>query len=224
MTKLVLSTAVCGFIAATAACSGSGSASISPAGPSSSGISAQQFAAGTSTVVALSHGEHNDIEDHKGQQDKSELEGRITSIDTANKNFVVRSTTVHVPADAVIRHGHAALSFADLHVGDRVHVKGSQNGTTLVASLVIFQNDDNEDDADESEVEGIVSALGPACPTITFMIGSVPVATSDATTFRGTTCAQVANNIKVEVRGTRQANGTLLASRVSVSHDDEDDD
>ena len=38
------------------------------------------------------------------------------------------------------------------------------------------------------------------------------------------TAAQIANSIKVEVRGTRQASGTLLASRVSVSHDDEGDD
>jgi hypothetical protein len=73
-------------------------------------------------------------------QDKIELEGLIASIDTAGQTLVVNGKTVSVPATAAIRHGGTSMLFTDLQVGQRVHVKGTMQGTQIVATEVNLQN------------------------------------------------------------------------------------
>ena len=61
-----------------------------------------------------------------------QLEGRIAALNpggTAN-TLLVDATTVSVPTTAIIRHGDIDIAFAELKVGDRVHVKGTKNGQT----------------------------------------------------------------------------------------------
>jgi len=50
-------------------------------------------------------------------------------------------------------------------------------------------------------------------------IGSTPVRTNAATSFHDVSCAALVNGMAVEVKGQRQGDGTLLASRVE-GHDD----
>jgi hypothetical protein len=198
-------------------------ASLSPTGPSigasSSRALASDIAASTTEAFAAEgKGEHGKVDadhGHKGTKGVK-VTGAITSINTSARTFVVGTQKVSVPVTATIRHGSTTVAFADLKVGDHVQVRGTLNATAvLVASEVKVAGDD--DDADKAELTGAVSALGStACPTITFTVQAKQVSTTATTTFKGITCATVANGTVVEVEGTMQADGSVVATHVSL--------
>jgi hypothetical protein len=149
----------------------------------------------------------------------TELEGLIVSINLGARTLVVNGTTVSVPANAVIRHGDTPVTIADLKVGQRVHVKGTRSGSTVVASEIKLQDQNPNPpglDEGEAEVEGAVSALGGACPSLTFTVHSTRVTTSTSTRFVKGTCGQVTNGTEVEANGTRQTDGSIKATTVQV--------
>lgn len=94
---------------------------------------------------------------------KVEIEGVISAKGTSS--ITVNGQVITVAATAVIRHGDRQFKFADLRVGDRVHVKATRiqsasatsTTTTIVASEVKVQNpgdrddDDDEDDDDDDD-------------------------------------------------------------------------
>jgi hypothetical protein len=69
-------------------------------------------------------------------------------------------------------------------------------------------------------LDGRVSALTGSCPAISFTLddGQV-VRTSLLTLFLGRSCAQLRNDMRVEVTGVRQLDGSILAVRVSAERD-----
>ena len=68
----------------------------------------------------------------------------------------------------------------------------------------------------EVEVEGVVSGLGGTCPNLTFTVNGAAVVTNGSTKFEGGPCSAVQNRKRVEVEGTRQANGSVLAKSVEI--------
>ncbi len=178
-----------------------------------------------------SQGEKDKDKSKEGERDKGkgvEANGRIMTIDAAARTLLVGTRRVSVPVTATIRHGSTSLPFADLAVGDHVQVKGTLNATAvLVASEVKVEqggkrpdddadDDDTDDDVDEMELTGAVSAVGGVCPAATFTVGTTRVATTSTTTFRETTCAAIVNGTLVEVKGIPQADGSIVATRVSL--------
>jgi len=150
-----------------------------------------------------------------------EIEGLITSIDAGA--LVVNGTTINVPADAVVRHGNQRLAFTDLKVGQRVEVDGTPSGSIVIASEVKLKDDsrDDDDDDNEAEVEGAVGALGGSCPSLTFTVNATTVSTDAAPRFKDGTCSQVTNGVRVEVKGVRQSNGSINATRVELNEDND---
>jgi hypothetical protein len=146
-----------------------------------------------------------------------QLEGRIAELNPGGvaSTLLVDGTTVSVPAGADIRHGDTPIAFSALQVGDRVHVKGTKNGQTLVASQLIVQNTNTTVPVN---VTGAVSLLqsGFTCPAIRFTVGGWTVETSAATDFQKGTCSSVANGTSVHVKGDVQASGRVLATWVQV--------
>jgi hypothetical protein len=77
---------------------------------------------------------------------KVEIEGLITA--TAGDSITVNAQQVVVPATCPIRHGQTPFVFADLNVGNRVHVRANRTAiegaavmtTALTATEVILQN------------------------------------------------------------------------------------
>lgn len=73
-----------------------------------------------------------------------ELEGPITDI--SSSSITVNNASTHGPVKAtitdstVIRKGNTKLTWKDLHVGDRVHVKTSGSGDSLTATEIMLQN------------------------------------------------------------------------------------
>jgi hypothetical protein len=130
--------------------------------------------------------------------------------------LTVNGITVAGGPGVVIRHGNRTLTMADIQVGDHIQARGTMEGTTLVATEIKVEDTGNDNDENEAELRGTVSAFSGAatCPAATFMIGTTKVTTSATTVFDDVTCATLANGAIVEVEGTKQADGSILARKV----------
>jgi hypothetical protein len=132
---------------------------------------------------------------------------------------------VKITATTVIRHGNRTMQFADLKVGDHVEARGTIDGATLTATEVKVERegeDDNEDEDDDNagrqaEVSGVISGSTGTCPTVTFTVQSTKVTVNKDTSFPDKPCADATKNgAKVEVKGAKQTDGSILATRVSL--------
>ncbi len=177
-------------------------------------------------------GNSAEIEDdkHENADHGVELEGTLSEITLAARTFRVSNTLVSVPAGTPIRHGDTTIEFSALRLGDRVHVKGTSTATGVTATEVKVQNsdtpgkpdddgdDDGKDDDDhdngKADLKGSLAGLGGTCPSITFTVSGTPVATNSKTKFEDVACKALKNGDTVEVEGTKQANGSVLASTV----------
>lgn len=130
--------------------------------------------------------------------------------------LTVNGTTVAGGPGVVIRHGNRTLTMADIQVGDHIQARGTMDGTTLVATEIKVEDTGNDNDETEAEIKGTVSAFSgtATCPAATFTVGTTKVTTSATTVFDDVTCATLANGAIVEVEGTTQADGSILASKV----------
>lgn len=159
-----------------------------------------------------------DSERRRKDNNRVEVNGRISARDVSARTFVVNGTTVRAPVGATIRHGSTTLSFGALAVGDHVQVKGTWDGAVLVAEEVkVEQDEDDEaDDSpdDEFELKGGISGLSGTCPALTFTVATRTVRTLASTSFRDVTCAGLANGTVVEVKGQLQGDGAVLASKI----------
>src|SRR5262245_19363065 len=177
------------------------------------------------TVTVNGSNAHIDSEHHNN----GEISARITSIDSGNTSFQAGNWTIKTTSSTAIRHGSKTVAFSDLKIGDHVQVRGTRDGSTVTASEIKVeqgggQGDENEDDNDndhEAELEGRVSGLvnsnSNSCPAITFMIGTTKVTANQNTTYgKNTSCSAIKNDLKVDVTGTKQNDGSVLASRISL--------
>jgi hypothetical protein len=229
----------------------------------------------------------------RSEGSEEQLEGRVESLPptTAAGSLVVSGRTVTTNAETQYFMGSTPVTFADLAIGQRVHVKGQPDGTNLAARLIDIQNEKvgapvnvngivanlsstlpdfqfevdgrlvmgdalteffggsvftdlvdggrvevkgeqrdgfvyaarihvNRDDTNETEFTGIVSGLGGVCPAITFVVdGTQAVEANEFTEFKNTTCPSVINGATVEVSGTVQPGGSVLARKISIEDD-----
>ena len=100
---------------------------------------------------------------------------------------------------------------------------GVMNGVTAEVAGVIQPDGTvraTRVDVDKAQVEfeasGAVTGLAGTCPSLVFTIGSRTVKTDASTQFKGGACSEVANGDQVEVKGTKQADGSVLATRVDT--------
>lgn len=159
-----------------------------------------------------------------GSSSRVELEGRITAIDLAARTLRVAGRLVNVPPTASIRRtsqtGSVTLQLSDLKVGDKVEVKGTSDGTAVQATEIRVELDNH---GALQELEGVVSGRSGDCPNLTMTVRGTRVTTSGVTFFKEASCGRIQNNVTVEVKGHRQADGSLAAISVEIE-DDEDDD
>jgi hypothetical protein len=116
----------------------------------------------------------------------------------------------------------ASIMLSGVSVNDRIHIVVTLNGDAARIESEDRDGDDDgdddegeDDDGDDNELEGVVSNLNGTCPSLTFTVQSVTVATNGATRFEDP-CARIVNGRRVEVEGMRQSNGTLLATSVEI--------
>ena len=82
----------------------------------------------------------SEVEFEEKPKHKFEGEGRITAIDPTARTITVEGHVILVPMTAILRHGDTPLTFADLKVGYRVHVRALRNvDGSLTAERIVVQ-------------------------------------------------------------------------------------
>jgi hypothetical protein len=160
-------------------------------------------------------------------QDKhlSELEGKIEKISV--DSITVGGTVVKVDSHTTIRSEAGPIALADLKVGDQVQVKAQRNADgTLLAIDIKVENEDGEQDTEE--VQGVVTEVTPTSMTVKTEEGhSVTVAiTADTVVKKGDQTAAVADikvGQKVEIKATRNPDGTFTATSIKIDDGEGDD-
>ena len=180
-----------------------------------------------------------DDEAGRPNRGRGSLSGFVTEVTPTS--ITVRNVMVTVNADTAIRHGYRTLMMADIQVGDKVQVKGmatiTETETTFTATEIKVEDMDHEgddaaddddvddvDDADaDAKIEGTISGLTGTCPALTFNVVSgttttttTNVTTNDLTKFDDVLCTGLANDQIVEVKGTTQTDGSILATKVEL--------
>ena len=110
----------------------------------------------------------------------------------------------------------AMITLSGVAAGDRIHIVVTLNGNAAKIEDEDRDHDDDgddEDDEDDNEFKGLVSNLTGTCPTLTFTVAGTRVVTNGATKFDDP-CQQIANGRRVEVKGTRQTDGSIVATKV----------
>jgi len=155
-----------------------------------------------------------------------EVNGVIDSVtgDASSFRFNIGSRVIRGDGTTSFSGNKSSEGFANLKGGVRVEVKGEQRDGFIFATRIHINDDGNDDDKgrpgdhgeDENEVEleGALTNLSNACPAIHFVVNGTPVVTSASTLFDKVPCVSLRNNDKVEVKGTRQADGSVNATRV----------
>ena len=168
----------------------------------------------------------DDHDDRSGPNNEVELEGLVTA--TSANTITVSGRQVNVTASTQIVHGGTTIPLQSIHIGDRVHVKGTPASTPAAngpinATKIEVQNpnddDDNDDDErNEVELKGAIAngSLAGSCAasSLSFRIGSTIVRSNAATRFKDISCTALKAGDSVEVKGTRQTDASVLASRI----------
>lgn len=128
---------------------------------------------------------------------KVQIEGLISA--TGGDSITVNGQNVIVPSTCPIRHGSTLFNFADLHIGDRVHVTANKvtDSTGAVASITTLEATE-------------VKLQNPGEPAEAELTGLVSVTATDAL------AEEVDGNIGLFTL-TRSGSATLLAAPLSVT-------
>lgn len=149
--------------------------------------------------------------------DKLEARGIVESLDTLTETFVINGLTV----DYSLIISPPALAnglFVEVNGDSFDLVSGA-----LVADRVQVEDEDlpGVSSGDDGEVEGYVTRFGSATD---FDVAGKPVTTNGQTQFKDGTALDLALNVKVEVKGTVNASGVLVADEIEIKSGDSDGD
>jgi hypothetical protein len=137
--------------------------------------------------------------------------GLVSSLDSAALRFNIGALVVDY-SHAQLIEGFASGGPSN---GDRVVVKGpsvAPNGA-LRASEVRHASDDEPQQGREAEVEGLITRF---VSPLDFDVSGRAVTTTASTVYQGGGPGALALNTRVEVEGTADANGVIVARRVEI--------
>lgn len=143
-----------------------------------------------------------------------ELRGPIANVDTGANTFTINGTVTVNYTNAIF--SPAGSSESDLTTGTIVEVRGSLAGRAFTAAQIDIEAREDAifagNPGEKQEVEGFVS--GFASGTSTFQVAGRTVRITSSTRFEGGSAADLANDVRVEVEGTIDAAGVLVAVKV----------
>lgn len=171
----------------------------------------------TATITITLNGTTADLDsDHRKGPSGEELEGRVESLPptTAAGAFVVAGRTVTTTGGTTFTMQGQPASFADLAIGQRVHVKGTPGTTSLLATSVNIQNTNTDIG---TNLNGTVSEFTGNSTAFQFKVDGQLVKGDATTTFFGNSAfADLANGKRAEVKGSFK-NGYVFATRIHVN-------
>src|SRR5262249_6601644 len=150
------------------------------------------------------------------------LRGVVDSVDATKGSFTVSG--LKVATDTSTKFANVT-GVGDLKAGDRVLVQGTlQTDGSVLARLVVKQQvEDEDEDENENEIEGKITSI---TQPDTFVVAGKTIKVNSSTKFEDDhegpgggdehmlTFADLKVDDFVEVEGTAQADGTILASKV----------
>lgn len=113
----------------------------------------------------------------------------------------------------------ATITLQDVQDGEQIHIRVRVTDTSV--RIEAQTRERKRDDDDDDEVKGVVSGLTGTCPAIAFAVNGTNVTTNASTRYEDGTCNSVQNGTRVEVKGMRQADNSLLATKVEIEDDDD---
>jgi uncharacterized protein DUF5666 len=200
----------------------SGDATRSPAAPTAATVSS---AVSGSSVSASHHGggDNSGPGNSGGSGDNSgpgnagndsnkqvELRGTIQAVSGACPALRLTIAGRNVSTTASTEFKDAAC--ARVAAGQTAEVKGTLQADGSIAATRI-EADANENE-NEAEVTGAITASTGACPTLTLTVGTTKVTTTAVTIFHDGACSVLTVGTVIEAKGTRQNDGSLVASTV----------
>lgn len=137
-----------------------------------------------------------------------EVTGVASLVDTATHRFNINTLVVDYTSASVDN-----FTGGQPKNGDVIEAKGTVTAGVLMATRI--ERHRAEDDApragDRGELEGLVTRFVSATD---FDVNGKPVTTNASTVYEGGVVTDLALNVKVEVEGTADANGVVVATKV----------
>ena len=150
------------------------------------------------------------------QDDSASVEGTLNTLTGAPPALIltIGTTTVTTTDATVVQRRGDVQTLAALAIGQTVHAVGTRQAGGSIKAQKLQIKDDTAGAA--FVIEGSVGGLKGACPTFSFGVNGYSIATTAATGFVPTTaCADLKSGTKVQVEGTRQADGSVKADKVT---------
>jgi hypothetical protein len=116
------------------------------------------------------------------------------------------------------RGSSAIISISGVKVDDEIRISVTLNGSNARVDSERRNNRNDSTREDQAEVKGAVSGLTGTCPKVSFTVEGAKVTTSETTQFEDVKCADIKNGMVLEIKGPRQSDGSIAATKV------EDDD
>ncbi len=138
-----------------------------------------------------------------------ELEGVVAGLTGSCQSigFLVSGTAVATDAGTRFDEGVCV----DVQNGTQVEVKGIlQPDGSVKATGVKLELDD------DVELDGVVASLTGSCPNLRFSVTGTTVTSDASTEFDDGACSDVQDGTQVEVKGSRQPDGTVRATEVKL--------
>jgi hypothetical protein len=177
------------------------------------GVVASVNTAGSSFTLTVKH-----EADESGESDEEH------STPTAKPTPTTFTLTIKVTAQT--RFEGMTKTFAELKAGMQAEVGGTpESKSVIVASMVNTGSSDQEGSGGSAtgtaDISGVVVTPGASSFTVKDEQGTVTITVSTTTAFVGVKgIADLKAGMRVEVKGTKQSNGSIAAQQVIVGHGD----
>ena len=158
----------------------------------------------------------NGGDDTNPQDDSASIHGVLKAMSGAAPSLVlmVDTTTVRTSSATQVKRRGDFQTLNELKVGQSLHVIGVRQSDGSIDARLIEIDDDAA--GGEFEIEGALGGLKGTCRAIQFSVNGFSVTTSASTTFADGTCSALKSGTKVNVKGLRQTDGSVAATKVTT--------
>jgi Domain of unknown function (DUF5666) len=154
------------------------------------------------------------IELRDAPSDELEVMGTVAALDTTAHTFKINDLAIDYSAARLENFGAASIQ-----EGDLVEAQGNSKNSAgaLVASKVELKTGEPSEASheDRRELEGLVTRFASKAD---FDVADHKVTTNDQTVFKNGTADDLKQDVRVEVEGQLDANGTVVASKIEFRH------
>lgn len=149
-----------------------------------------------------------------GQDSSASIHGTLTAVGGSKPalTLTVGGTSVRTTGSTTVKRRGDVQTLDQLKIGQALHVVGDRQADASIVARLIEIDDDAE--GGEFEIEGSAGGVKGTCPALTFSVNGFTISTDTKTTFDGGGCSTLRSGDRVTVKGTKQANGSVLATRV----------